>query len=316
MRAMTAWAAVLAAAALAAGPHAAFSAGPEPHPTPAAESGSGRGAQESGEAHAGGEEHGEGIAGTILHHVTDGGTLEVPLVGEVHLPRLALAGVDLSITRHLVMMWLAAGLLIVLFALATRRRDRVPRGLGNLLEMLVVFVRDELALKNIGKEGRRFVPFLLTTFFFILTCNLLGLVPYMATATGNISVTGGLAILSYLVTTWAGIRAHGVGGFLKSFVPHGVPGYIVPLIFPIEVLGTWIRTFVLCVRLFANMLAGHFVIVTLICLIFVMKSVLVAPMSVAFALFISLLELLVAFIQAYIFTMLTSLFIGMSVHSH
>jgi F-type H+-transporting ATPase subunit a len=302
-RTIAAVAAATVFAALAAAPLRADVAAADPHPVQA-------------EAHAGGEGHGEGIAGTILHHVTDGDSLELPLLGEIHLPRLFIAGFDLSITRHLVMMWLAAVLLVALFALALRSRGRVPRGLRNLLEMLVVFVRDELAVKNIGEEGRRFVPFLLTTFFFILTCNLLGLVPYMATPTGNISVTAGLAILSYLVTTWAGIRAHGVGGFLRSFVPHGVPVYIAPIIFPIEVLGTWIRTFVLCVRLFANMLAGHFVIVTLICLIFVMKSVFVAPMSVAFALFISLLELLVAFIQAYIFTMLTSLFIGMSVHSH
>ncbi|MCZ6779397.1 MAG: F0F1 ATP synthase subunit A [Acidobacteria bacterium] len=264
----------------------------------------------------GGGEHGEDIGQTIMRHVTDSNTLELPFVGEVHLPHLEIGGVDLSITKHVVMMWLASLLIIMLFSVTLRNRRTVPRGLANLLEMLVVFVRDELAVKNIGEEGKRFAPYLLTTFFFILTCNLLGLVPYMATATGNISVTAGLAIVAFLVVQMGGVQAHGFVGYVKNFVPQGVPLWLYPLLFPIEILGMLIKHFVLCVRLFANMLAGHFVLVTFICLIFVMKSIWVAPISVSFALFVSLLEILVAIIQAYIFAMLASLFIGMAVHSH
>jgi F-type H+-transporting ATPase subunit a len=265
-------------------------------------------------AHAGG--HGDDLNSTILHHVTDGNTLEVPLLGEVHLPRLQVGGVDLSITRHVVMMWIAAALLIALFTLAFRRRERVPRGLANLLEMLVVFVRDELAIRNIGEEGRRFVPYLLTTFFFILTCNLLGLFPFMSTATGNISVTAALSSVAFVMIQWGGIRAHGFTGYLKSIVPHGVPLWLYPIMLPVEVIGMLVKPVALTLRLFANMTAGHIVILALLGLIFILKTPLVAPVAVAFALFIYLLELLVAFLQAYIFTMLTSLFIGMTVHSH
>lgn len=263
-----------------------------------------------------GAEHGEDIGSFILHHVTDGDTLELPFIGEIHLPHIEIGGLDMSITRHLVMMWLAAAILIVLFGVALRRREQVPRGLANLLEMLVVFVRDELAIKNIGEEGRRFTPYLLTTFFFILTCNLLGLVPFMATATGNISVTAGLAAIAFGMMQWGGIREHGLVGHVKSIVPHGVPLVLYPIMVPVEVIGMIVKPVALCLRLFANMIAGHFIIVSLICLIFVFGSVYVAPVSVGFALFINLLELLVAFIQAYIFTMLTSLFIGMTVHPH
>lgn len=263
-----------------------------------------------------GAEHGADIESTILHHVTDSNTLELPYFGEIQLPRLEIGGVDLSITRHVAMMWIAGALLVAFFALAFRRRERVPRGFANLLEMLVVFVRDELAIKNIGEEGRRFVPYLLTTFFFILTCNLLGLVPFMATATGNISVTAGLAALAFLMIQWGGIRSHGLVGYLRSIVPHGVPLALYPIMVPVEIIGMLVKPFALCLRLFANMTAGHIVILSLLGMIFIFESVYVAPISVGFALFIYLLELLIAFIQAYIFTMLTSLFIGMTVHSH
>ncbi len=264
--------------------------------------------------HGGGHE--ESIGDTVLHHVTDGNTLELPFVGDVHLPEISIGGLDLSITRHVVMMWLASLILLLLFGFALRRRQQVPRGLANLLEMLVVFVRDELAIKNIGEAGRRFTPYLLTTFFFILTCNLLGLVPLMATATGNISVTAGLAGMAFVMIQWGGIREHGLVGYARSIVPHGVPIWLYPIMLPVEVVGMLVKPVALCLRLFANMLAGHFIIVSLICLIFVLKTIYVAPVSVGFAVFIYLLELLVAFIQAYIFTMLTSLSIGMTVHPH
>jgi F-type H+-transporting ATPase subunit a len=273
-------------------------------------------AEPAAEAGQAGVEHGADVGSAIIHHVSDGRTLELPFVGEIHLPHLEIGGVDLSITRHVVMMWVAAALLILLFSIAFRRRERVPRGMANLLEMLVVFVRDELALKNIGEEGRRFIPYLLTTFFFILACNLLGLVPYMATPTSNLMVTAGLALLAFVAIQWGGIREHGLVGYLKNIVPHGVPLWLYPIMVPVEIVGMLAKPFALCVRLFANMTAGHIVILSLLGLIFSLKTTLVAPVSVGFALFINLLELLVAFIQAYIFTMLTSVFIGMTVHAH
>ena len=252
----------------------------------------------------------------ITHHILDSNTIEVPFTEhEIHLPAIHVGPLDLSITRAVVMMWLASAILIALFAIAARRaKEPVPRGLRNALEMLILFIRDDLARKNIGPHGDRYVPYLLTTFFFILACNLLGLVPGLSTATGSISVTAALAILSFLTTQGAGIREHGFARHFGNLLPHGLPAWIVPVMLPVEILSMFTKPFALTMRLFANMTAGHVVILSLISIIFIMKSVLWAGMSVPFALFIYVLELLVGFLQAYIFTMLTSLFIGMSVH--
>jgi F-type H+-transporting ATPase subunit a len=251
---------------------------------------------------------------SIFHHLLDAQALETPF-GEIHLPTLHLGPIDLPITRHVVMMWLAGVILLVLAALAARRRRALPRGVHNLLEIVVVFVRDELARKNIGPHGDRFVPYLLTTFAFILICNLIGLLPYMATATGNVAVTAGLAGISFVITQAAGVREHGLFGHFKNLVPHGLPVWLMPIMIPVEILGMFTKPFALCVRLFANMTAGHVIILSLFCLPIILESVTVgAVLSVPFALFINGIELLVALLQAYIFTMLTSLFIGMSVH--
>lgn len=301
----------------------------------------------------GGEGAKEDVAGYILHHVADSNEyeLEIPLSYEhkvIHLPQIHVplragacevpAGadphgpqapglfqgcLDLSITKHTVMMWLGAALLVGALLLGTHR-DRsqlVPRGkVANLFEMLVLFVRDELAIKNIGKEeGPRYVPYLLTAFFFILFINLLGLVPWMATATGNIAVTAGLAILTFIITQVASIRAAGIGGYLKHLT-GGVQVWLWPIMIPVEILGLFTKPFALTMRLFANMLAGHIVIFFLLGLIFLLKSPALALVSVPFAMAIYLLELFVAFVQAYIFTMLSALFIGMGVamghHDH
>jgi len=272
---------------------------------------------EAATGHAAATAHGgEFNAGeTIAHHIVNGQTLELPFVGEVHLPTLHLGSWDLPVTKHVVMLWVAAVIVLVVAGLAARRRALVPGRVQSLVEILVVFVRDELARKNIGPHGDRFVPYLLTTFFFILACNLVGLVPYGATATSNISVTAALAGVAFLVTQAAGMREYGVVGHFKNLVPPGLPAWLLPIMIPVEILGMMAKPFALCVRLFANMTAGHVVIVSLISLVFILKSVLVGVLlSVPFALFINGIELLVAFLQAYIFTMLTSLFIGMSVH--
>jgi F-type H+-transporting ATPase subunit a len=251
----------------------------------------------------------------IFHHILDAQTIELPFVGEVHLPTLHLGGYALPITKHVVMMWAACAIILLVTWLATRRRSMIPGRVQSLVEVLVVFVRDELARRNIGAQGDRYVGYLLTTFFFILTCNLLGLVPYAATATSNIAVTAALAGMAFVMTQVAGIREHGFIAHCKNTVPHGLPLWLMPILIPVEILGMFTKPFALCVRLFANMTAGHVVILSLISLVFILKSVMVGLfLSLPFALFISGIELLVAFLQAYIFTMLTSLFIGMSVH--
>jgi len=169
-------------------------------------------------------------------------------------------------------------------------------------------------LPNLGEEGKHYLPFLLTVFFFILFCNLLGLIPYAGTATGNVSVTAALALIALSMIQLGGIRQHGLAHHFKNLVPHGIPVWLLPIMIPVEVMGQLTKPFALCIRLYANMTAGHIVIYSLLGLIFLFKSLVVAPVSVGFALFISVLELFVAFLQAYIFTMLTSLFMGMAIH--
>jgi F-type H+-transporting ATPase subunit a len=191
------------------------------------------------------------------------------------------------------------------------------------VEATVQFIRDEIAMPNLGeKMTRGFMPFLCTVFFFILTCNLLGLIPFAATATGNISVTAALAVMTFILIQAAGIKANGIGGYLKHLTGGVHPAMWIIMV-PVEFLGLFTKPFALCVRLYANMTAGHVVITSLICLIFVfgkggeapVAGFGIAPVSVAFSLFVYLLEILVAFLQAYIFTLLSAVFIGISAHS-
>jgi len=265
------------------------------------------------------------IGGHILHHILDSNKLELGLPIDAlqpALPQIHLFGMDLSITKHVVMMWLVSVFLLIIFGLAARKSsERVPRGLRNALELLIVFVRDEVARKSIGPGADRFVGYLLTTFFFILVCNLGGLIPGMTTPTGNISVTATLALMAFVVIQYGGIREHGLVKHVKNLVPSGLPTWLVPVMFVLEALSMLIKPFALCIRLFANMMAGHVAILAFVSLIFILSSlysaivgVMVSPFVVAFELFVHLLEILVACLQAYIFTMLTANFIGMTVH--
>jgi F-type H+-transporting ATPase subunit a len=256
---------------------------------------------------------------SILHHVLDAHELEIPIPFlnrpeyAIHLPRIELFGLDLSITRHVVMMWIASLALLVIFRLAARRlANPLPGRLRGAIEVLLEFIRG-VARRSIPHEGDRYASYLLTTFFFILACNLLGLIPGMSTATGNISVTAGLALVAFVMIQASGIRQYGVVRHFQNLLPHGLPLALVPLMLLLELLSMFVRPFALCIRLFANMMAGHVVILAFISLIFIISPI-VAPISVGFALSVHFLELLVAFLQAYIFTMLTATFIGMSVH--
>jgi F-type H+-transporting ATPase subunit a len=256
----------------------------------------------------------ESVIGAILHHTQDTRVIDLWPLGHLTLPHIQILGIDFSITKHVLMMWIAAALLFFLFRRAFQHAALVPTGASNLLEAIVVFLRDEVILPNLGEEGKHYLPFLLTVFFFILFCNLLGLIPYAATATGNVSVTAALALIALIMIQLGGIREHGFVHHFKNLVPHGIPTWLLPIMIPVEVMGQLTKPFALCIRLYANMTAGHIVIFSLLGLIFLFNSIAVAPVSIAFALFISVLELFVAFLQAYIFTMLTSLFMSMAIH--
>ena len=265
----------------------------------------------AGGAH--GAEHSIGDA--ILHHVHDTNVIDIWPLGHITLPdNWYLFGINFSPTKHLLLMWVASILLIAVFSLAFRKTRPVPTGLANALEAITVFLRDEVILPAIGEDGKRYLPYLLSVFFFILCCNLLGLVPYSSTATGNVTVTAALALLSLVMIQLGGIRQHGLWHHLHNLVPPGIPAWLLPIMIPVEIMGQFTKPFALCIRLYANMTAGHLVILSFLALIFVMKTVFVAPISVGFALFINLLEVFIAFLQAYIFTLLTALFMGMTIH--
>jgi len=256
------------------------------------------------------------VSDLIMHHITNSHEIEIPFTHlSIPLPRIHIGGLDISITKHVVMMWIACAILFGLARLAARRaNDPVPTGWRNGFEILIKYLRDEIVRKTIGHDADKYLSYLLTCFFFIWTCNMLGLVPSMSTPTSNIAVTATLAILAFIVIQVAGMLKFGVGGHLKNIVPGGLPLWLYPIMIPVEILGLFTKPFALCIRLFANMTAGHVVIIGLISLIFILKTAWVATVSVPFTLFIFLLELLVCFIQAFIFTTLVSTFIGMSVH--
>jgi F-type H+-transporting ATPase subunit a len=266
----------------------------------------------------------EGPSEILMHHVTD-----QPLGYGFNL-----GPVRLEVTKHLVFFVLASAIVLIVVRLAIRSyREGIPTGLGAAVETLVVYVRDEIAEKNIGHDGLKYTPLLLSFFFFILIAALLGLFPFptysfstghfsviSATSTGNLSVTLGLAIVAFIAMQFAGIAKYGVVHHFTNMIPPGLPMWLLPIIIPVEILGMFSKPFALMIRLFANMLAGHMVITTLLLLIPLMSAiglvfgVPMIPISLALALFIMVLEVLVAFIQAYVFTLLTSIFIGMSAH--
>lgn len=258
-------------------------------------------------------EHSSG-SNWMLEHILDSKEIEFSPFGAIHLPHIEIWGYDISLTKHVVFMLLAACILLFITIRTARsyKKNMVPKGISTFVEILVMFVRDEIVRPTIGKGYEKFLPYLLTAFFFILICNFIGLVPYGATATSNISVTATLAIFTFITIQIGGIAKNGLFGYLKGLVPHGIPVFMLPIMIFVEFLGLFTKPFALAIRLFANMTAGHVAILALIGLIFIMPIFI--PLSIGFTLFIYVLEILVALIQAYIFTMLSSLFIGMAVH--
>ncbi len=236
--------------------------------------------------------------------------------------------IDLSITKTVVGIFVSFIVLILLFfAIArsyVRNAGHAPKGLQSLLEPLILFVRDDIAQPSIGKNYKKYMPFLLTTFFFIFFSNLIGLVPFFpggANVTGNIGVTLVLALFTFIIILVKANKNY----WIHIFNPPGIPWWLkfpIPLIPVIELAGVFIKPFVLMVRLFANIAAGHIIVLGFIALIFIFGQMsttmayVVSPVSIIFSIFIGLLELLVAFIQAYVFTMLSALYFGMATEEH
>ncbi|MDC7995027.1 F0F1 ATP synthase subunit A [Altibacter sp. HG106] len=229
---------------------------------------------------------------------------------------------DLSITKSVVMMLVTGILLILLFrglAKSYQKNEGIARGIGRFFEPIVIYIRDDIAIANIGEQKyKRYMPFLLTTFFFIWFLNMFGLTPLGVNVTGNIAVTTALAVLVFLLTNFTGTKDYWKHIFdpLGDGMPWIGKIFIYIILVPIEILGMFIKPFALLIRLYANMTAGHVVLMSLIGLIFIFKSWIGGPLSFGLSFAISLIEVLVALLQAYIFTMLAALYFGFASETH
>jgi F-type H+-transporting ATPase subunit a len=285
----------------------------------------------------------------IIGHVANT-PIDHPLI---HLPPVA--GIDLSVTKHVFMLWLVAAVVFLLVTVSVRRylrQDRlVPSGFMNALEFVVLFVRDSIIEPNVGRKWvNTWTPLLLTLGLFILAANLVGLIPIFdllallnhtvihapedsfftqvthggVTATGNFNVTAALATISFFAIIVAGARAHGFVQHWKNMVPHGLPLPVTLMLIPIEIMGMFVRPFALTMRLAANMSGGHIAILAILSFVFIFNGLYGAIAGIGIGLLstlmlavpISLLEIIVVGVQAYVFTLLTAVFIGMAIHAH
>jgi F-type H+-transporting ATPase subunit a len=293
-------------------------------------------AAQAGQEHAAAQAEGGHAEFDAMHHIEDARYLDFsPMYfvgdhGKVHLPAEGswmVGPVDMTPTRHVVFLGIAALIMLAIFipaGLAARRRE-AGHGPGrkrhNAIEAAALYIREEVVMPNIGHGGEKYAGYLITLFFFILITNLLGLVPFGATATANIAVTAGLALITFIVVEVSGMRALGPMGYMKTivYIPHGLPKPLIPIMalimIPVELLGKLAKPFALAVRLMANMMAGHIVLLSLFGVALMFGGVLMAgPWIMALALMF--LEIFVAFLQAYVFVVLTSVFIGMIRHAH
>ena len=226
---------------------------------------------------------------------------------------------DFSITKNVASMFVSVALLFLVFVSVrrgyTKNEGRAPRGIQSFFEPIIIFIRDEVARPNIGDKYEKFLPYLLTIFFFIWFNNLMGLFPGAANVTGNIAVTGTLAIFTFVFTQFSGNKQY----WQHIFNTPGVPWWLkipLPIMPVVELIGVFTKPFSLTVRLFANITAGHIIILSLFSLIFIFQSIWVGPLSVAFAIFMFFLELFVALLQAFIFTILSAMYFGAAVEDH
>ena len=285
---------------------------------------------------------------TIIEHVSNS-SLEHPLI---HLPTIM--GVDFSVTKHVLMLWLVAATIFVVVVLSVRRylrQDRaIPSGFMNALEAAVDFIKESIVRPNVGdKWVDTWTPLLITLFLFILGANVIGLIPIFdvlallnhsvihaaedsfltkvthggVTATGNFNVTAALATISFFSIIIAGTKAHGFVKHWKNMVPHGLPLPVTLFLIPIEIMGMLVRPFALTMRLAANMTGGHIAILAILSFVFIFTQQFgpaagmgVGVFSLVLAVLISALEIIVVLVQAYVFTLLTAVFIGMAIHAH
>jgi F-type H+-transporting ATPase subunit a len=276
------------------------------------------------------------LQGMLMHHLTDGSELEF-FGWSLHLPQwdpihIGSFAIDFSPTKHVVFLLLAAVASLVLFLTIARgvtNQDptKAPGGLANALEALILYFRDEVVRPNIGHGADAYTPLILTLFFFILFMNLFGLIPFGATATGNLSVTAALALVTLVVVEVSGMRALGAKGYARTifFIPPGMSFFwkVVMLVVmtPVELMGKMAKPFALAIRLFANMTAGHTLVLSLLGIIFMFGTMTlgrwpIAGLSVGMSVAVMCLEVFVAFLQAYIFAMLTAVFLGLIRHAH
>ncbi|HEV8356858.1 MAG TPA: F0F1 ATP synthase subunit A [Gemmatimonadales bacterium] len=278
------------------------------------------------------------IGEIVLHHTADAYSIDFYPLGKVAWHKwadiqLGPLSLNLTPTKHVVFLAIAALLVFLTMKLAgralTRQRagENAPKGFAAAMEGLVLWVRDDIAIANIGHGGARFAPLIMTLFFFILYSNLLGLIPYGSSPTGNLAVTASLAILVFFVIEIGGFLTLGPKGYLRTIFPS-VPGLgptgaavMSVAMAPIEIIGKLVKPFALAVRLFGNMTAGHFVILSLFGILFLFGNLGVwsygiAGVTVALVFGIMLLELFVAFLQAYVFALLSAVFIGLMQHEH
>ena len=283
------------------------------------------------------------IGEVVLHHTADAYGIGL---GEAFpklnwywgqfLPSLHVAGltINLTPTKHVILLALAAVLVFLTMHSAGKALERqraggaAPKGVANMIEAMVLFVRNDIAIENIGEhDGPTYAPLVMALFFFILYCNLMGLIPHLATPTGNVAVTGALALVSFVAIEVGGFAKLGPKGYLRTIFPkvpgmEGIGGAFMTMVMaPIELLSKLVKPFALCVRLFGNMTAGHFVILSLLGLIFIFGGLQyvnwgIGVASALLVLCIMLLEIFVAFLQAYVFALLTAVFIGLMQHEH
>jgi F-type H+-transporting ATPase subunit a len=308
--------------------------------------------QEHAQEHAaeGAAQEGFNAGEVIIEHISNS-SIEEPLI---HLPKIF--GIDFSVTKHVFMLWVVA---LAVFAIVTfvvrrylKRGGLVPSGFANILEYVVLWIRDDIALPNVGKKWvNTWTPFILTFFIFIFSANLIGLIPIFdllsilnhyvfhaghetffgkvihggTTATANFNVTAGLATITFFAIMAAGVLAHGFLKHFKNIVPHGLPWWVYIILIPIEVLGMFVKPFALTMRLAANMTGGHIALLAVMSLVFMFTEMFKAALagiavgfavSLPLAVGISALELIVVVVQAYVFTLLSAVFIGMAIHVH
>ena len=286
----------------------------------------------------------------IMEHISNS-SIEHPLI---HLPKVF--GIDFSVTKHVLMLWIVAAVVFAVVTLIARRHQKrssaVPAGAGNALEYAVEAIRDNIALPNFGRKWvNTWTPLILTFFVFIFSANLIGLIPIFdvlsllnhyvlhqgpesflvrvthggTTATANYNVTAGLAVITFFAIILAGSKAHGAIKHFKNIVPHGLAWPIYIILIPIEVMGMLVKPFALTMRLAANMTGGHIAILAVMSLVFLFTEMFKTALagiavgmflSVPLALGITALELIVVIVQAYVFTLLSAVFIGMAIHVH